>query len=156
MSRTLVVGVGSPQGDDQAGWLVADRLTAHHTDAGSPPGWTVRRARIPLDLLDWLDGVDRLVICDACEALGEPGQLHCWTWPDPAIAACRSLTSHDFGLPSVLQMAGALGRLPRQVTIWGIEMTGSEMNGREQPHEPALELHAAVARAVAEILAALK
>lgn len=151
MNRTLVVGLGSSHGEDQAGWLVADQLARLAGRPDSLPDCTVRRALIPLDLLDWLGGVERLVLCDACEAIDEPGRLHRWTWPDPAIAGCRSLTSHDFDLSNVLQMAAVLGQLPREVTIWGIELSSSPV----QPLSAA-DLDRTVQHTVATIRAELE
>jgi Ni,Fe-hydrogenase maturation factor len=40
------------------------------------PDIMVRRASIPLDLLDWLEGVDVLHICDACESTETHATLH--------------------------------------------------------------------------------
>jgi hydrogenase maturation protease len=118
MTATLFVGLGSPHGDDQVGWLVAERL-----DAGPPPGWAVRRATVPLDLFDWLGGIGRLVLCDACTGGGRPGQLHRWRWPDATIAGLlRPLGSHDFGLQDVLRLADTLGELPPETVLWGIEI----------------------------------
>lgn len=80
-TETLFVGVGSPHGDDRAGWLVADALsdlfgTDVSTQAsgtlnagGLPsrkyPSLAIRKTCIPADLLDWLDGAAKLIICDA-------------------------------------------------------------------------------------------
>lgn len=134
---TLFVGVGSPNGDDRAGWLVADALSeivdsefarqrVNFMNGGGTS--TVRRTRlivrkacVPADLLDWLEGVDRLIVCDAICGCGAPGTLHYWSWPAPQIGQCRSLGSHDFGLHAVLETAGALGQLPPEVIVWGIE-----------------------------------
>src|SRR5688572_26163325 len=49
---TLVVGIGSDHGDDRVGWLVADALQTR-----APADVSVRHAKTPLDLLDWLDEI---------------------------------------------------------------------------------------------------
>ena len=75
--KILVAGLGSAHGDDQAGWLVADRVGAQfrtHSEV------VVRRAMIPLDVLDWLEGVSVLHICDACETTHRPEKLQRFTW----------------------------------------------------------------------------
>jgi hydrogenase maturation protease len=131
-SRTLVVGIGSPHGDDQAGWLVAERLAddpgigtesvAKGTKISNhPPGIIVRQAKSPSELLDWLDGMDRLVICDACRGLGRVGELRSWRWPDHELADVSWSGTHDLSLPAVLALADRLGRLPPRVTIWSVE-----------------------------------
>ncbi len=121
----LFVGIGSPHGDDRAGWLVADALASLDGD-----GVCVRKASIPADLLDDLNGARKLVICDAVRGAGAPGSLHQWRWPDPRIAQARSSGSHDLSLSDVLQMAANLGQLPSEVIVWGIEASavGAEPN----------------------------
>jgi len=58
--KPLVVGIGSPHGADAAGWQVAAWLA----NASVAP-WEVKRAVVPSDLLDWLDGCSVLAIIDA-------------------------------------------------------------------------------------------
>ena len=112
--QTLVVGIGSPHGDDQAGWLVADKLVAQR------PALTVRRAQVPADLLDWLDGVERLIVCDACQPAEQPGLVRQWFWPAD-LTPLRALSSHSLDVASVLSLAETLGKLPPEVHVWGIE-----------------------------------
>ncbi|MBC7966679.1 MAG: hypothetical protein H7Z17_12245 [Fuerstia sp.] len=100
------------------------------------PHVVVRRAMIPLDVLDWLDGVSILHVCDAFQATQHHRKLHRFTWDagqlaDPdnldesgvrsALKSLRGQGSHDFGLPDVLRLAEKTGVLPKQVIIWAIE-----------------------------------
>jgi hydrogenase maturation protease len=150
----LFVGIGSPHGDDHAGWVIADRLRERVTS------WSdvlVRRAAVPMDLLDWLDGVGHLHICDACYSGTPPGTLRRWDWftarndwgrnanrpPLETFAALRSTGSHDCGLRQTLLLGERLGRLPSEVTIWGIE-------GRE--FGPAQSLSAEIQAALSPIV----
>lgn len=117
--RTLFVGIGSPHGEDRIGWLVANALRE-----AAPADIDIREAATPGDLLDWLEGIDRLVVCDACAVA--PGTtstdhgLHRWEWPTPEVATLRSANSHAFGLPHVLQLAEQLGTLPPVVIVFGV------------------------------------
>lgn len=115
--QTLFVGIGSPHGDDQIGWTIADMIAAHHADSV-----LVRKASIPSDLLDWLPGMQRLIIVDAvrCDAEATVGQFQCWNWPTPLICRVRSSHSHAFGLPQVLELADRLKLLPPTVLVLGI------------------------------------
>ncbi|HEX4145482.1 MAG TPA: hydrogenase maturation protease [Pirellulales bacterium] len=113
-SETLVVGLGSSHGDDQFGWHVAEQLAAQL----DIPGVTVRRALSPADILDWLDEVERLIVCDACQNLGAPGRLHRWRWPDDRLSELRFAGSHDLGLSAALGLAERLGVFPAEVSIW--------------------------------------
>lgn len=116
-ARTLIVGIGSPHGDDQAGWLVAERIAA----AGGHDRVTVRQTGSPAELLNWLEGIEKLVICDACRGLGRVGELRRWTWPAHELAEATWSGTHDMSLPAVLQLAERLGCLPRHVCIWSVE-----------------------------------
>ena len=104
-SETLIVGFGSSHGDDQFGWRVAEQLSAlaEHSSV------TVRQARSPAEILGWLEGVERLIVCDACQDLGLPGRMHHWRWPDAALAELRFAGSHDLGVSAALGLADRLG-----------------------------------------------
>ncbi len=131
MSETyhnLIVGFGSPHGDDQSGWLVADRLAA---DARVPNGVAIRKAAVPLDLLDHLEGVVCLHVCDAVHDAMSTGAIRRWEWN--AESENSSLTrffaeftrmrcggSHGFGLMEVLDLAAKLRRLPQRIVIWAV------------------------------------
>jgi hydrogenase maturation protease len=114
--KTLLVGLGSPYGDDQLGW----RLVAA-VEQCFPNELVVRRAGSAADLLNWLDDVERLVVCDACHGAGPVGSWHRWSWPADNLAPLVGHGSHDLGLSAVLTLAERLGQLPSQVTIWAIE-----------------------------------
>ncbi len=75
--KRLFVGIGSPHGDDQAGWLLADLLRGQFASAG---GILVRQAVVPADILDWLNGVEHLHVCDACTTGSPAATLHRWEW----------------------------------------------------------------------------
>ena len=142
---TLFVGVGSPHGDDSAGWLVADALQAQ-----SLPGLRVRKVAVPIDLLDEIDGCERLLTCDACHGIGEIGSMHLWKWPDLPAEWQPHSGSHDLGLRQVLELAERLQRLPGHVEIWGIEV------GWCNPGEPvSAELMRLLPEAIAALAAAI-
>jgi hydrogenase maturation protease len=115
--QTLLVGIGSPFGDDQAGWLIARTVAAK-----SFANVTVRCARSPAEMLDWVAPNCRLIVCDACHVAGDVGVWHCWQWPSEELPNMVFSGTHDLGLLYVLQLAQQLGRLSLPVTIWGIEV----------------------------------
>lgn len=117
----LFVGLGSPHGDDQAGWLVAQALRTHNL-----PGVEVRIASNPWDIPSWLRGHETLFVCDACEGMGMPGDWKRWSWPDPAFTRLdrprlQESSSHQFPLVSALKLAEILDLAPRTIAIWTIE-----------------------------------
>ncbi len=128
----LFAGLGSPHGDDQIGWLVADQLAKSEN---LPRHVSIRKAAIPLDLLDWLEGVEILGICDAAETSTETGKLERWEWnanlprardttPSntllPMFKRLRNPGSHDFGIAEVFDLAERLNRLPARIVVWTI------------------------------------
>ncbi len=119
--KTVVVGIGSPHGDDQIGWRIADRLSQAMCSSVE-----IYKAASPIELLDFANRADELTICDACRADSDFGTIWCWNWPTEAIETCRFSGSHDLPLPVALELASQLGRLPRRVTIWGVNIGSTE------------------------------
>lgn len=123
----LFVGIGSPHGDDQAGWRIADALAGNND---TPADVEIRKAAVPLDVLHWLEDVGTLHLCDACLGGGSAGNVVRWERqgsvdrPHEFLgvpARLRSASSHSFGLTAVLELAARLGTLPQSVVVWGIE-----------------------------------
>ncbi|MBX7167993.1 MAG: hydrogenase maturation protease [Pirellulales bacterium] len=112
----LVIGLGSPHGDDRAGWEVARALAELNL-----PGCDVRLANSGAAVLDLLTGAERLVICDAVRGMGPGGTVARWNWPLPQAAPWQAAGSHDLGLREALTLAERLGTLPGEVVIWGVE-----------------------------------
>ena len=133
--RILIVGIGSSHGDDQAGWL-AVRQVANELDSGCV---AVRQAASPDQLLAWIDGVEAMIVCDACRGSGEIGEVKRWTWPLPARARAAWTSTHGLTLPAVLQLAEQLGQLPPRVVIWTVEAAaGGAMHTLSPQVETAL------------------
>jgi hydrogenase maturation protease len=113
--QSLLVGIGSPHGDDRVGWEIAGRVGERMGRA-----LVVRCLRTPAELLDLLEGIDTLEICDALASEAAAGAVCCWQWPAPEIERAPFGGSHDLSLPAVLALAKVLGRLPAHVRIWGV------------------------------------
>jgi hydrogenase maturation protease len=142
---SLVIGIGSPHGDDCVGWEVTRRVAVV---AGEE--LPVRCVRSPVELLDWLDGVAALEICDAVVGDSAAGTVTCWQWPAPEIEQAPFLGTHDLSLPVVLALAEKLKRLPPIVRIWGV---GIKASGALAPLSE--DAAAAVSMAAERICAAL-
>lgn len=140
-SRTLIVGIGSPHGDDQAGWRVVQSLLTETIDDVE-----VWAARSPAELLDRLNGIDQLILCDACRGQASVGRVRQWEWPAPQLQRVEWSGTHDLGLCNVLELAGELGQLPRHVILWSIQA------GPTDPDSPvSAEVEAAVGIVAARI-----
>ena len=141
-SETLIVGIGSSHGDDQFGWRVAEQLAELSDNLSA----TVRLARSPAEIIGWLEGAERLMVCDACQDLGSPGRLHHWQWPDSKLSELRFSGSHDLGISAALGLADRLGWLPMDVSVWCAE--GTCFNAGQTISPP---VEAAVAKTVGRI-----
>lgn len=142
----LFVGLGSPHGDDQIGWLIADALQqqlSRYSDISA------RKTAVPLDVIDWLDDVTDLHVVDACWSGGQVGSLSVLRSSSddiaggfPELERLRSNGSHDFGLAAVFDLASKLGRLPEHVVVHAV--TGCSF-------EPGEEVSAELVERIPEI-----
>lgn len=143
--RTLAIGIGSPHGDDQVGWLVMERLAAlelRHV--------RVRLAQSPVEILEWLDGAAEVVICDACQSSGPIGTVRRWAWPAQQLAVSPRRCSHDISLTYILAFAAELRRLPEAVTVWGVEV--GDLAPGSAPSDAVLAGVPELVRAIADSL----
>jgi hydrogenase maturation protease len=112
-----VLGVGSPHGDDRAGWEVVARLRRE-----APPGVEAAVLNQPLRLLEHLDGCSCLILVDACRTGAEPGTVVRLAWPAcPPGGMGAGSSTHGVGMAAALGLAEALGRLPTRVVLLGVE-----------------------------------
>lgn len=122
MAHTLILALGNPlRGDDGVGAAVLDALRG----ADLPPG---------VDLLDGgtaglesvllMQGYQRAVIIDAAEMGREPGAWVRFT-PDQVALASGDMgemgTLHMAGLAEALTLGAALGVLPAEIVIFGVQ-----------------------------------
>lgn len=137
--REVVLGVGNPlRGDDAAGLVAAERLDGrlHEGDATG--------------LLDAWEGADAAIVIDAVRSGAAAGTVHRLdASAEPLPASLRTSTStHAIGVAEAIELARALGRLPRRVVVYGIE------GGRFEAGAPlSLEVAAAVDRVVESVQA---
>jgi hydrogenase maturation protease len=117
---TLIVGLGNPlRGDDGIGMRVVQALGERElpSDVEVMDGGTQGLGLVPL-----LEGRQRLIVIDAAEVGRAPGQFVCFT-PDEArlLGDDPWLSVHAAGLREVLFLAQALGMLPDEVIIFGVQ-----------------------------------
>jgi hydrogenase maturation protease len=125
--EVVLVGIGSPHGDDQIGWYLADEFTRLR------PTFRVKRLASPIEVLDELDGVERLIVCDGCRTGSPPGRLARFHWPDGLLASTLFSGTHDLGLAAVLQLGATLGTLPDAVTVFGVEIGSARPGSQLSP-----------------------
>ncbi len=138
---TVLIGLGSPHGDDQLGWIAVDRLQPL-----LPAEIITHKIGSAIKLVDCLEGHETAVVIDATAPAGRPGTHRSFLWPCPELIAGSAWSTHGVGLVEALRLAEALGRLPRRVQIDTIEAAGTT---------PGAALSDAVARGLDLLMAAV-
>lgn len=119
----LVIGCGNARrGDDAAGLLVARRLRRMGVDARECDGE-------PLSLIEAWQGAGEVILVDAVVTGCRPGSVSIWNVLETV--PCRSSpgSSHALGLTDAIGLARTLGRLPRRLTLYGIESRRFDLLG---------------------------
>ncbi|MGB5255439.1 MAG: hydrogenase maturation protease [Sedimenticolaceae bacterium] len=117
-----VIGLGSPFGDDQAGWRVIDSLRARGLSGID----LITLDRPGHSLINWLPEVDWLILVDAVSSdtpLGSVMRLD----PDSLDEAPSGISSHGLHIAEALQLASTLDCLPSRVEIYGIQVGRPDM-----------------------------
>ncbi len=114
--KRMVIGVGNPtRGDDGAGCEVARRVVsveAHQALNGS------------YELMDVWEGADEVILVDAARSGAPPGTVHRFNAHDePLPRGLLATSTHSVGVTETIEMARILGRLPKRVVVYGIEVS---------------------------------
>ena len=123
MSR-LVIGVGNPlRGDDAAGLRAAQ---------------LVKSARVEevvdcSDLMTMWGEDDSVIVIDAMVSGAAPGTVRRYDGLTQNLPARAFASTHAFGLAEAVEMSRVLGRLPRALTVFGIEAASFEQGSGLSP-----------------------
>ncbi|MDD1652924.1 MAG: hydrogenase maturation protease [Methanomicrobiales archaeon] len=112
--RTRVIACGNPLlGNDAAGLRVMALLQ------GLRPGLDMVEGGLGgLGLIPLMEGADRVIIVDATQGMGEPGEVR--VFRDLPPSRLFPLSLHDLGVVEAVQVAREVGIAP-EVVIVGIE-----------------------------------
>jgi len=143
-SRVVVIGVGNAlRGDDAAGLAVAERIRTH---AGENVDVRICEEE-PTRLIDAFGDADVAFVVDAVATGAPAGTMHRFDASSAPIPSTELRSStHALGIGETLELARALGRLPRTTVVFGVE--GSKFTAGEH-------LTPAVAKGVARTAATL-
>ena len=110
-----VIGIGSPHGDDQAGWAVIDRLRELPARR-----LRVRKVQNPIEMIDDLRASSRVYVVDSATGLDLPVERLVVADPQVRrrITTERHRLTHDFGVKDALDLAESLGRPTDQIVLW--------------------------------------
>jgi hydrogenase maturation protease len=145
MIGVRILGIGSPSGDDQAGWLTVDALLA--IEVQSKEIDIQKLDRPGAHLISLLDDTAWVILIDAMqshEAVGHIRHFGAADWQ----AYRHGLSSHGLGVLDALALARELGNLPARLDLYGIEI------GAANPGEPAGSEVRAAAQQLARRIAA--
>lgn len=118
MTRRLI-GIGNPdRADDAAGWEVAGRVSAWHTE----------QLRVgSIDVIDTWTSEDDVVIVDAMRTGAPPGTVREFDTTSAPLPAGSFASTHSFGPSEIVELARSMGRMPRSLRVIGIELERVEL-----------------------------
>jgi hydrogenase maturation protease len=122
-AQTVIVGVGSPFGDDRLGWAVADAVRESAWFRSLAPECVRVECldRPGARLLAALDGARHAIIVDAMRSGAPPGTIRELALEALASSAGSTTSSHGFGLAEALRLGDVLSLLPPRLTILAVE-----------------------------------
>jgi hydrogenase maturation protease len=123
-----VIGVGNAwRSDDRVGLEVARRLKGRvRADVE-----ILEREGEPTALIDAWDGADTVWVVDAVSSGAPAGTVHRLEASEQELPAGLFQTStHHFGLAEAVELARSVGRLPRELVVFGIEGASFEAGER--------------------------
>lgn len=136
--RALIFGLGNPiLSDDAVGLLVARMV---HARVGSPDVDLVEASVAGLDIVDLIEGYDKVIIVDAIQTRGgRIGELYCLGSGD-IVSTPRLASPHDLDLGETLALGAHLGQaMPAEVVVYAVEVADPFTFGEEL--SPVLQRH---------------
>lgn len=124
----LILGVGSPFGADRLGWQAVAALE-RQSFAAQFPHLAIRYEqsdRPGSRLLTLLGQADAAIIVDAMRAGLPAGSVRRFS-VDQLSAETGLMSTHGFGVADALALGRALGGLPGEIVVVGIEMGDGEL-----------------------------
>jgi hydrogenase maturation protease len=120
MPKTLVLGLGNIlMRDEGVGVRVVERLLQRcefPTEVQVLDGGT-----LGLDLLPWVEDVDRLLVIDAVDMGAEPGTTGRLEGEEvPAFLGVK-ISPHQMGLADLLAASRLRGHSPQKLVLWGVQ-----------------------------------
>lgn len=133
---TLVIGIGNGlRGDDALGRLAVRNLAL-------PEGAVIiEHDGEPASLMERWQGFDRVILVDAVSSGSAPGSLFRFDLLSRLPEFRARTSTHAFGIGDAVELARALGKLPRQIVFYGVEAGHFSVGGDLSPQiQSALEI----------------
>lgn len=146
MIELLILGIGSPFGDDRLGWEVVQGLQQKKTlQVYSAEQLQFMSCDRPgLNLLDLMQQAKTVFLIDAVRTGAKVGSL--LYLENEEIKTINSIQStHEFGLANTIEMGKNLHLLPKNLVLYGIEV--NELKFQFEVTEPIrAAIHALIIR----------
>lgn len=141
-----IVALGSPHGDDQVAWRVAERLALDSTSIRVVPLTT------PWDLLEHLLQERRIIVLDACCTGAAPGTVFRINGLQLDHLPGDRFSTHGGSVAEIIKLATALGRRPQALVILAVEITSANPTSEisERGHLAITELERQVRRELSQ------
>lgn len=122
-----IVGIGSPHGDDQFGWLAAEYLRQSAAfQAGYGSQVEILTCSAPINsILDEVIDSRALIVLDAVVSGSKPGtvmRIEEEVLPEIQVA----YSSHGISVAQVIELGRSLDVLPKHVVLLGVELESCE------------------------------
>ncbi|SKA12035.1 hydrogenase maturation protease [Trichlorobacter thiogenes] len=132
MTTTLVLGLGNTiMSDDGIGPKVIEQLQQGDC---LPDGVTLLDGgTLGLDLLPFLEGIQRLIIVDAVNIGKSAGTCVRLAGDDVPMALETKLSPHQMGMKDLLAVARLMGQLPEEIVLIGVQPACLEMDTELTP-----------------------
>lgn len=119
MKAILIAGIGSPFGADQLGWQVVDEL--QKSAAATLQHCTFLKLDRPgPGLIENLRGYARVILIDALQA-GTPRGTLVRLDAEQISEQAAGLSSHNFGVAEAVALGRAMGQLPQELILLGLD-----------------------------------
>lgn len=124
MAAIRIIGIGNLfRGDDAVGLLAARRLRERLDFSVE----VLEAEGDGLALLDLMEGADQVMLIDAVKSGGHPGTtVRLDLSKESRWGKLVPCSTHAIGIAEAIDLARTLGRLPKQVILYGIEIDSLE------------------------------
>lgn len=127
LADSLIIGIGSPFGEDNIGWEVVRKLPERE-------GVTLLLEDRPgVTLLEKMAGFQQVILVDAVvveNSSPSAGKIHTFNKQELVLLAGNTLSSHSIGVAETIALGAALGIVPEQLLLIGVEISMSDELGK--------------------------
>ena len=129
MKLIKILGIGSPFGDDQAGWRVVELLKDHVFMQPNIYEYVEMACcdRPGTRLIELMYNTNRVFLIDAVKSGNTIGLIHRLKNDEIQELNCL-MSTHHVGVAEALQLGRALNELPENIILYGIEIDNIELH----------------------------